>query len=183
MEMKGKITIYDDNGDTIIKISETKNDFTDIIQKMLENICNTEITSKKITELEKAEGINEKQNIEKIGPPAFLTEKTKYEDEEEDEEEIGNYVITMNCMYQDKGLTIDEIYERNPRWIMWMAENYTTKNLTGKKKIVAEKDIEQIKKFVKMIVNKKEEEKEKEEEIEEYEDEKEETEEESDLPF
>ena len=64
-----------------------------------------------------------------------------------------------------------------------MAENYTTKNLTGKKKIVAEKDIEQIKKFVKMIVNKKEEEQEQEEEIEEYEDEKEETEEESDLPF
>lgn len=147
---------------------------------MLENICNTEITSKKITELEKAEGIDEKQNIEKIGPPKFLTEKTEYEDEEEDEEEIGNYVITMKCMYQNEGLTIDEIYEKNPKWIMWMAENYTTKNLTGTKKIVAEKDIEQIKKFVKMIIKK---ETQDEEEIEKYEEEKEETEEESDLPF
>ena len=87
MEIKGKITIYDDNGDTIIKISETKNDFTKIVQKMLENICKTEITSKKITELEKAEGIDEKQNIEKIGPPAFLTKKTEYEDEKEETEE------------------------------------------------------------------------------------------------
>ena len=170
MEMKGKITIYDDNGDTIIKISETKNDFTEIVQKMLENICNTEIKSKKITELEKIEDIDEKPDFEKIGPPKFLTE-----DIYDNEENIGNYVITMKCMYQTNGLSIEEIYEKNPKWIMWMAENFKPNNP------IAEKDIKYIKKFVEMIVNKKEEEQD-EEEIEEYEDEKEETEE-SDLPF
>ena len=171
MEMKGKITIYDDNGDTIIKISETKNDFTDIIQKMLENICNTEITSKKITELEKAETIEDKTDFAKIEPPEFLTK-----DIYDNEEEIGNYVITMQCMYQKDGLSIEEIYEKNPKWVIWMAENFKPNNP------IAKKDIKYIKKFVEMIVNKKEEEQD-EEEIEEYEDEKEETEEESDLPF
>jgi hypothetical protein len=57
-------------------------------------------------------------------------------------EDVGNYMITMNGKYATAGKTINEIYKTDASWIEWIAANFVPRNP------VAEKDVEQIKKFV-----------------------------------
>lgn len=61
---------------------------------------------------------------------------------DESEEDVGNYMITMNGKYATAGKTINEIYKTDASWIEWIAANFVPRNP------VAEKDVAQIKKFV-----------------------------------
>ena len=61
---------------------------------------------------------------------------------DDSDDDIGNYMITMNGKYATAGKTISEIYKTDASWIEWIAANFVPRNP------VAEKDVEQIKKFV-----------------------------------
>ena len=68
-------------------------------------------------------------------------------EEDEEKEEIKNYVVATG-KYQRDGLSIQEIYEQDPEWIEQMAKNRNPENE------VAKKDIEFIREFIKVILNK-----------------------------
>ncbi len=68
-------------------------------------------------------------------------------EEDEEKEEIKNYVVATG-KYQRDGLSIQEIYEQDPEWIEQMAKNRNPENA------LAKEDIESIRKFVEVILNK-----------------------------
>lgn len=68
-------------------------------------------------------------------------------EEDEEKEEIKNYVVATG-KYQRDGLSIQEIYEQDPEWIEEMAKNRNPQNA------LAKEDIEFIRKYVEVILNK-----------------------------
>lgn len=68
-------------------------------------------------------------------------------EEDEEKEEIKSYVIATG-KYKKDGLSIQEIYEQDPEWIEEMSRNRDPENE------VAKKDIEFIREFIKVILNK-----------------------------
>ncbi len=68
-------------------------------------------------------------------------------EEDEEKEEIKSYVIATG-KYKKDGLSIQEIYEQDPEWIEEMAKNRNPQNA------LAKEDIEFIRKYVKVILNK-----------------------------
>lgn len=68
-------------------------------------------------------------------------------EEDEEKEEIKSYVIATG-KYKKDGLSIQEIYEQDPEWIEEMSRNRNPENE------VAKKDIEFIREFIKVILNK-----------------------------
>ena len=68
-------------------------------------------------------------------------------EEDEEKEEIKSYVVATG-KYKMDGLSIQEIYEQDPEWIKQMAKNRNPENE------VAKKDIEFIREFIKVILNK-----------------------------
>lgn len=68
-------------------------------------------------------------------------------EEDEEKEEIKSYVVATG-KYQRDGLSIQEIYEQDPEWIEEMAKNRNPQNA------LAKEDIEFIRKYVEVILNK-----------------------------
>ncbi len=68
-------------------------------------------------------------------------------EEDEEKEELKNYVIATG-KYKKDGLSIQEIYEQDPEWIEEMAKNRNPQNA------LAKEDIEFIRKYVEVILNK-----------------------------
>ena len=68
-------------------------------------------------------------------------------EEDEEKEELKNYVVATG-KYQRDGLSIQEIYEQDPEWIEQMAKKRNPENA------LAKEDIESIRKFVEVILNK-----------------------------
>ncbi len=68
-------------------------------------------------------------------------------EEDEEKEELKNYVVATG-KYKKDGLSIQEIYEQDPEWIEEMAKNRNPENA------LAKEDIESIRKFVEVILNK-----------------------------
>ena len=68
-------------------------------------------------------------------------------EEDEEKEEIKSYVIATG-KYKKDGLSIQEIYEQDPEWIEEMSRNRNPENE------VAKEDIEFIRKYVEVILNK-----------------------------
>ena len=68
-------------------------------------------------------------------------------EEDEEKEEIKSYVVATG-KYKKDGLSIQEIYEQDPEWIEQMAKNRNPENE------VAKEDIEFIREFIKVILNK-----------------------------
>lgn len=69
------------------------------------------------------------------------------DEEDEEKEEIKSYVVATG-KYQRDGLSIQEIYEQDPEWIEEMAKNRNPQNA------LAKEDIEFIRKYVEVILNK-----------------------------
>ena len=69
------------------------------------------------------------------------------DEEDEEKEELKNYVIATG-KYKKDGLSIQEIYEQDPEWIEEMSRNRDPENE------VAKEDIEFIRKYVEVILNK-----------------------------
>jgi hypothetical protein len=85
--------------------------------------------------------IEDDVNIDGIGD-VNSADALPFDVEEEDNDDCGNYVITMNGKYAGKNKTIAEIYSTDASWIEWIAANFKAHNP------VAEKDVAAIKKFV-----------------------------------
>ena len=69
------------------------------------------------------------------------------DEEDEEKEEIKSYVVATG-KYQRDGLSIQEIYEQDPEWIEEMSRNRDSENA------LAKEDIEFIRKYVEVILNK-----------------------------
>lgn len=69
------------------------------------------------------------------------------DEEDEEKEELKNYVVATG-KYKMDGLSIQEIYEQDPEWIEEMAKNRNPQNA------LAKEDIEFIRKYVEVILNK-----------------------------
>ena len=87
--------------------------------------------------------IEDDVNIDGIGD-VDSADALPFDVEEEDNDDCGDYVITMNGKYAGKNKTIAEIYSTDASWIEWIAANFKAHNP------VAEKDVAAIKKFVAM---------------------------------
>jgi len=70
------------------------------------------------------------------------TDELPFDVSDDAEDDIGNYVITMNGKYQTAGLSIAEIYAHDAGWVEWIASHFTPRNE------VAVNDVEAIKKFL-----------------------------------
>ena len=133
MKLKGKIAVYSDNGSTIIRISDTESDFTKVVTSILSSLCDEDVTSKKISELESpkkeedtppdiSNAIDETPDFlqeskkETVSPPP--APKTSAPAENDD------IVIHMG---KYKGKKISEILkEANGRdYLLWLTSNYS----------------------------------------------------------
>lgn len=142
MNLKGKISVYDDNGDTIIKVSNTESNFSEIVENVLSTVLNTEISAKPVTNLEKVTENEDKPNLEnsKDITPSFLTDTITEDDEIEtsgDESGFGDVVVTLGKKYAGKNLTIKEIFKTDVSWLKFIAEKFTPRNEEAKKEVEA----------------------------------------------
>ena len=87
------------------------------------------------------------QSIEEGHDTAKPVESDLRAEEDEEKEELKNYVVATG-KYKKDGLSIQEIYEQDPEWIEEMAKNRNPENA------LAKEDIEFIRKYVEVILNK-----------------------------
>ena len=133
MKLKGKIAVYSDNGSTIIRISDTESDFTKVVTSILSSLCDEDVTSKKISELESpkkeedtppdiSNAIDETPDFlqeskkETVSPPP--APKTSAPAENDD------IVIHMG---KYKGKKISEILKeaKGRDYLLWLTSNYS----------------------------------------------------------
>lgn len=128
MKLKGRISVYDDNGDIIVKISDTEANFSDVVTSTLEKICQAEVPVKTISNLKKAEVKEDVPNTSKaknITPPAFLTEKETSDEQEIPItiEDIGSHVIQhLGAKY--KGKTVADA-AADANYVKWLIEKFS----------------------------------------------------------
>ena len=126
MKLKGRISVYDDNGDIIVKISDTEANFSDVVTSTLEKICQAEVPVKTISNLEKAEVKEDVPNTSKakeITPPSFLTGESKQEEIQITIEDIGSHVIQhLGAKY--KGKTVADA-AADANYVKWLIEKFS----------------------------------------------------------
>lgn len=134
MKLKGKIAVYSDNGSTIIRISDTESDFTKVVTSILSSLCDEDVTSKKISELENPK--KEEDTPPDISnaideTPDFLQENKKENvvspppaPETSAPAENDDIVIHMG---KYKGKKISEILKeaKGRDYLLWLTSNYS----------------------------------------------------------
>ena len=115
----------------VIEIDEDKEEIKNTLKQMSGIISNIQYD------------INKIKNDQNASTDAFSNEEIQTI---EDLEDIANYVITMEeSKYANDGKTIGEIYIEDKHHLLYLG------SLTNPQSIVAEKDIEQINNFIKIM--------------------------------
>lgn len=134
MKLKGKIAVYSDNGSTIIRISDTESDFTKVVASILSSLCDEDVASKKISELENPK--KEEDTPPDISnaideTPDFLQESKK-EDAVSPTSAPETSVPTENDdivihMGKYKGKKVSEILKeaKGRDYLLWLTSNYS----------------------------------------------------------
>ena len=145
MEQMLNIKLYKDNKDIILVIKDATPNIENVVVSAICSLCNGEVqpTAVKgiapVVEKEEKPSVNTAEEF----TPDFLTAPIGGEEKEEEvvvddpvtkkEEDYANHVITMNGKYATSGLTIQQIYEKDVKWIEFMANNSRSRHPDAEK--------------------------------------------------
>lgn len=140
MEQVLNVKMYKDNKDLILVIKDTNPEIEKVVTSVLCSICNGEIDTTEISEIapvvEKDKSPSLK-NAEDFTPDFLKNPETDEKNEEvvveDDNEDLGGHIVTMNGKYATSGLTIQQIFEQDAGWVEFIATKSKSRHQDAEK--------------------------------------------------
>ena len=145
MEQMLNIKLYKDNKDIILVIKDATPNIENVVMSTICSLCNSDAHP---TTIKGIAPVVEKEETPSIDTaedftPDFLTTPIDGEENKEEvvvdepvtekKEDFANHVVTMNGKYATSGFTIQQIYEKDVKWIEFMANNSRSRHPDAEK--------------------------------------------------